>query len=450
MKRLIFFVVISIFITSFLYGQGPAVVDLGTSGNFSILAKTSITTTGATTIDGNIGVSPAAATVMTGFGLVLDASGTFSKSSLVTGRVYAANYASPTPDQMTLAVSDMEAAYTDAAGRENPDAINADINGETLLPGLYKWTTGLTLSSNVTLSGGPNDVWIFQVAGGITMGDGVEIILIGGAQAHNVFWQSSTSLIINAGVKFQGIALTYTEITLADGATVNGRLLSQTAVTLIGNTIGSDDEFLSITLSLFTAIFNGNSSVLYWITQSEVNNAGWNIYRAETGNYTEASKINATMIEGAGTSSDISEYNYTDETEFQFGETYYYWLESIDYANLTSLHGPLSVEIPEQDNPETPQIPELIGLAQNYPNPFNPETEIMFRLQNDNHVRIIIMNVKGEKVTTIFDGLVNGKDLNRVHWNGKNQSGKNVASGVYFYKLESLEKSDIKKMLLIK
>jgi hypothetical protein len=101
--------------------SSPAPMNLGTAGNFAILAKTGISTTGTTHITGAIGMSPAAATYITGFGLIMDASGAFSTSSLVVGNVYAADYTSPTPTTMTTAVSDMETAYTSAAGRTSPD-----------------------------------------------------------------------------------------------------------------------------------------------------------------------------------------------------------------------------------------------------------------------------------------------------------------------------------------
>lgn len=119
---------------------GPAAVNLGTAGNFVILAKTGVSTTGATSVVGDIGISPAAASYITGFALDLPAASAFSTSALVTGKVYAPGYANPTPANVTTAISDMEAAYTDAAGRvpNVAELGTGNIGGMTITPGVYK------------------------------------------------------------------------------------------------------------------------------------------------------------------------------------------------------------------------------------------------------------------------------------------------------------------------
>jgi hypothetical protein len=220
---------------------GPGPVDLGTAGNFVVLGKTGVSTTGTTAVTGDIGLSPAAATYITGFGLIMDASNVFSTSSLVTGQVFAADYAVPTPANLTTAVSDMETAFTDAAGRSLPDYTElyaGDISGQTLVPGLYKWGTGVLITSaGVTLSGGANDVWIFQIAENLTVNNSAIITLSGGAQAKNIFWQVSGQATLGTAVDFKGIILSQTLISLNTGATVNGRLLAQTAVTLNASTV---------------------------------------------------------------------------------------------------------------------------------------------------------------------------------------------------------------------
>ena len=222
---------------------GPSPVNLRTAGNFAILTETGITTTGTTTVVGDMGVSPIAATAMTGFGLIADSTNTFSTSSLVTEKIYAADYAPPTPAKMTTAISDMETAFTDAAGRTSPDFIElagGDISGRTLLPGLYKWGTGVLVTDvGITLAGGPNDVWIFQIAGDLIVNNGAIFTLIGGAQAKNIFWQVSGKATLGTTADVKGIILSQTLISMNTGAKLSGRALAQTAVTLIANTISA-------------------------------------------------------------------------------------------------------------------------------------------------------------------------------------------------------------------
>ena len=220
---------------------GPARVLLGSAGSFVILTKSGISTTGVTSIVGDIGVSPAAATYITGFGLIMDSTNVFATSSLVTGKVYAADYTPPTPSKMTTAVSDMETAFLDAAGRTSPDFTEygaGDISGHTLVPGLYKWGTGVLITSvGVTLSGGANDVWIFQIAGDLTVSNSAIVTLSGGAQAKNIFWQVSGQATLGTMTNFKGIILSQTLISLNTGAVMTGRALAQSEITLIANTV---------------------------------------------------------------------------------------------------------------------------------------------------------------------------------------------------------------------
>lgn len=219
--------------------QSPATVNLGTAGNFVILGKTGISTTGTTAITGDIGVSPVAATYITGFGLIMDALNTFSTSALVTGRIYAADYTSPTPATMTTAVSDMQTAYTNVAGRaaDVTELGAGNIGGMTIYPGVYKWGTGVTIPADVTLSGSANDIWIFQIAGTLNISSAKKIILSGGAQAKNIFWQVAGQTTLGTTSVFNGNILGQTAIVLGTGATLNGRALAQTAITLDSNAV---------------------------------------------------------------------------------------------------------------------------------------------------------------------------------------------------------------------
>jgi hypothetical protein len=214
-------------------GQTP--VSLGTAGTFAILTKSGITNVFASAINGDVGASP-----ITGAAIHLKC------AEVMTGIIYSVNAAGPLPCRvtdptlLTVAVGDMETAYTDAAGRTLPDFINLGagmIGGLTLVPGLYKWTTRVLISTDVTLSGGPDDVWIFQIAGTLTEADATRVILKGGARPRNIFWQTSGAVAIGTTAHFEGVILAKTKIAMKTGASANGRLLAQTAVTLEQNAV---------------------------------------------------------------------------------------------------------------------------------------------------------------------------------------------------------------------
>ena len=215
-----------------------AAVDLGTAGNYVILAKTAINNSSTSAVTGDLGLSPAAASYITG--LALTAATGYATSSQVTGKIYAADMASPTPVNLTTAVENMITAYNDAAGRPSPDFSElgtGNIGGQTLLPGLYKWTNTVSLPSDVTISGGENDIWIFQISGDLTVSSAVNVTLSGGAQAKNIFWQVAGEATFGTTSHFEGIILSMTGITFQTGATINGRALAQTAVILDSNAV---------------------------------------------------------------------------------------------------------------------------------------------------------------------------------------------------------------------
>lgn len=229
-----------VFTTGSTTAKGPAPVILGTAGNFVVLAKSAVSTTGTTAVVGDVGLSPAAQSFLTGFSETLDATNQFATSSVVTGKLYASDMAVPTPANMTAAISNMETAYTDAAGRTLPDQTElgaGDISGMTLQPGLYKWGTGVLLSSDLTLSGSENDVWIFQVAQNLTVSNGVKVTLSGGALPKNIFWQVAGKATLGTTSEFKGVILSKTQIVMQTGAALSGRALAQTAVTMDANAV---------------------------------------------------------------------------------------------------------------------------------------------------------------------------------------------------------------------
>lgn len=214
-------------------------VNLGTAGTYVILAKSGISTVPISAVTGNLGLSPAAASFITGFSLTADATNVFASSPQVTGKIYAADYAVPTSSNLTTAVGDMQTAFTDAAGRaaDVTELGAGNIGGMTLAPKVYKWGTSLLIPTDVTLNGSATDVWIFQIAQNLTMSSTAKVRLTGGAVAKNVFWQVAGAVELGTTSHCEGIVLTQTAITLRTGASVNGRLLAQTAVTIDGSTV---------------------------------------------------------------------------------------------------------------------------------------------------------------------------------------------------------------------
>ncbi len=241
---------------------GPATVNLLTAGNFVILTKTGVTNTGSHTsfVTGNVGSSPITAAAMDNIfcseisGVIYGVDAAYTGSGATT--CFAGNPGVPAvvpPDAnktlVDIAVLDMGTAYTNAEGRTLPDGINlgtaGEIGGLTFAPGLWKWNTGVTISSNVTLSGSASDVWIFQIAGdldiaaGGSVPAGIKVLLAGGAQASNVFWQVGgvTGATLGTYSTFNGTILTAKQVRIRTGAVLNGRALAQTQVTLDANPV---------------------------------------------------------------------------------------------------------------------------------------------------------------------------------------------------------------------
>lgn len=221
----------------------PSLVNLGTAANYAILAESGISTVPSSAITGSIGVSPAAASALTGFALTLASGGDYSTSGQVSGKVYAANYANPTPTNLTTAVGDMQAAYTNAGptGLSSPNfsPTSGDLSGLTLPAGIYKYSGAVSMPASCTISGSATDTWVFQVGSTLTQAGSTSVFLSGGALASNVFWVVPGAVIIGGSATIHGIVLAATSVTLETGSTLYGRILSQTAVALQSATINS-------------------------------------------------------------------------------------------------------------------------------------------------------------------------------------------------------------------
>jgi hypothetical protein len=230
--------------------QGEVTVDLGTAANYAILSKAGITNSGPSVITGDMAVSPISHTSMTGWALERDESDAFSTSTQVTGRIYAATYGQDTPSLLTAAVSAMEAAYTDAAGRANSDDTrkdplgNGNIDGNLfggpdspLTPGIYTFNDFVTITDTIYFEGSATDVFIIQIAGYLTQAADKDMVLEGGALAENIFWQVAGYVEVGARANMEGIILGKTGVTFVVGSSLNGRIFAQTAVALQQATI---------------------------------------------------------------------------------------------------------------------------------------------------------------------------------------------------------------------
>jgi len=236
-----------------VFAAGPAAVNLGTAGNFRILAQTAVTdgNPSITSVVGNVGVSPAAGSTITGLSCTNIAGNVYDVDGTYTGG-FDSNVVCFLPGPganktiVDNAVLDMGTAYTNASAPATPAGVGPNLNigggtvsGENLVPGTYTWGSNVTITGDITLTGSASDVWVFQVTGTLTIGNNVKIILAGGALPSNIFWQVTGAVTLSPGSDFSGNILAQTNIAMQAGATLHGRALAQTAVTLIGNTVTS-------------------------------------------------------------------------------------------------------------------------------------------------------------------------------------------------------------------
>jgi hypothetical protein len=222
-----------------LQSAGPAPVNLGSTAHFTVLAGAAVTTTGGGVINGDVGASP------------INGAAMHLTQAQVNGTMYVVDASGPAgsvvdPTLLTAAKGDLTTAFNDAAGRtpipqgpfRNPGAGN--IGGANLVPGLYKFdATALITGNDLTLTGGPDDVWIFQIRDDLQVGSAVHVILAGGAQARNIFWQVGSSAVIGTFAVFKGTIIADQAITINSTGAMDGRALAFSAGVTFNGDIGA-------------------------------------------------------------------------------------------------------------------------------------------------------------------------------------------------------------------
>lgn len=246
--------------------SGANCVDLLSAANYVILDEATVTftpiatITTTATITGDVGVSPAAASFITGFTLALDPASCFSTSTQVVGKLYAADYSSvngcatattDTATILTTAVGDKNAAYSAALGKPlsggglitacpGGGAMSDGTGGGSggpIAAGVYNCAVNVTIPGDLTLNGNATDVWVFQITGSLSQAGATNVLLTGGALPQNVFWIVSNGVSVGAGAHMEGVVMSATNISLITGATVNGRLFGRTGVLMDSNTV---------------------------------------------------------------------------------------------------------------------------------------------------------------------------------------------------------------------
>ena len=209
-----------------------------------------------------------------------------------------------------------------------------------------------------------------------------------------------------------------------------------------GKLNAGSDVSLPVELSSFTArVDRSGAVVLEWVTESEIENLGFNIYRSTNSNV-KFLIINDELIPGAGNSSQRHEYEYVDNG-LTNGVKYWYKLEDVDYSGNTELHGPVSA------TPMKKAAPREFRLYPNYPNPFNPVTTISYDLPEEGYVELAVYNMRGEKVTTLMQGKQEAGSYN-LNWDGTDRNGEMVASGIYLLRIVSGSYCKTSKMVFIR
>ncbi len=422
LKRYIYIIYVLLFALMIkpTVGFSQTTINLGRASNFAILAAAGITNTGSTSLFGDIGSYPT--NTINGF-----------PPGIITG----INHGGDVTTQGGMI--DLNLAYLDAEGRTG-DVIPTELSGLTLTAGIYKATAGFGIAGTLILNGegNPNAVFIFQMSSTLITASNSSVNLINEARWENIFWQVGSSATLGVSSIFEGSILSNTSITVMNSATVHGRLLAG-AVVVSGAVTIDNSTALPVELMSFTAVLNNGVVKLNWNTAIEKNNYGFEIQRNQTSNIKndpQNSKwIKIGFVDGAGNSNSPKFYSFVDNV-ISSG-SYSYRLKQIDNDGNFVYSDVVEVK--------TGLITSGFLLNQNYPNPFNPTTQIQFNVSKNTYATLTIFNVIGQKVATLYNGNALAGQPYNLTFNGTDQ-----ATGIFYYKLQTNEKTEVKKMLLLK
>ncbi len=213
----------------------------------------------------------------------------------------------------------------------------------------------------------------------------------------------------------------------------------------------SGDDTLPVTLSSFTANYFAQSSyvTLNWVVQSETDCMGYNLLRGESDDLIDAIRVNNQMVTQGTSNGTMISYSWQDMDVCQNG-TYYYWLEYVALNGASQYYGPITVYVnADGEGPGIPEIPIETKLFAAFPNPFNPATNLRYSMKEAGDVRIDIYNVKGQILTT-YHNSHNQPGYYQLNWDGRDQNGRPVSTGVYFYRMTSGKYISTKKMVMAK
>jgi hypothetical protein len=388
-----------------------------------------------------------------GFGIAVDSSG----NAYVTGRTYSTNFPTQNPYQGTHGGGGLDAfvtklnsagsalsysTYLGGSGDDGGFDIAVDSSGNAYVAGYTFSTNFPTQNPYQDSKGGDVDAFVTRLN-------------ISGSTLEYSTYLGGSSYDYGIGIAVDSSGNAYV---VGHTASTNFPTQSPYQGTFGG---GSYDAFIAsffsdgslpVELSLFTVTASEDGVTIRWRTETETNNLGFNIYRSDTkdGNYI---KVNATLILGAGTDATPHDYSFIDENVVK-GLTYYYYIEDVDFTGKTNISHILEVTVAEIARVREGAKPPKFALFQNFPNPFNPDTWIPYDVASDAVVIIRIYNTNGQLVRQMELGKQKaGSYVDKkkaAYWDGKDQSGNAVASGVYFYTLKAGDFQATRRMVIVK